>query len=340
MEEKRFTISDIANEVGVSTTTVSRFLSGQYQYMSKNTRERIRIVIQKHNYRPSLVARGLKSSRSYLVGVVMPQVHRIASSHSLRGICMACNDSAYSPIIVSIENDTATEEKKVQELLDHRVDGILTFTGSGDVYYKRAIDAGVPVVRVDRCVNCQPIDSVSLNHYEVVRDALLNLTVSGYTKIAVLVNRISMSPYSTLNSRLRAYYDFIAETDKLEPIEYSVDGGNIYSLQDVISRFISSYPNDQKAIFVPAVDDLSNINWVCQLMGLRYPHDLAILGYVLEDDAMAASAEISVISQPVNAMCREALKLLTARIEGSDLGTAAVNRVISVPLILRRSTII
>ncbi len=340
MDDKRATISSIANEVGVSTTTVSRFLSGQYQYMSKNTREKIRIAIQRHNYRPSLVARGLKSSKSYLIGVVMHQVHMTASSLSLRGVCMACNDTIYSPIIVSIENNNATEEQKIQELLDHRVDGILTFTGSGDTYYRRAVEAGVPVVRVDRCEDSPTFDSVSQNHYEVVQDALLNLTVSGFNKIAIFINKEAISPYSTLNTRLRAYHDFIAKNDGLEPIEYSVDTNHTYSLRNALTHFMAAYPDDRKAIFVPSVEDLSNVHWACQLMGLRYPKDLAILGYVVENDPMAAAAELSVISQPVDLVCREALNLLISRVSGEDLGHEAIHRVIPATLTIRRSTLL
>ena len=338
--EKRCTISDIANEVGVSTTTVSRFLSGRYEYMSKSTREKIRIAVQKHGYRPSLVARGLKSSKSYLIGVIMPQVHKTVSSHSIRGICMACTDSQYSPIIVSIENNTGIEAAKIQELIDHRVDGILTFTGSGDQHYAKVIEAGIPVVRVDRCGTSYPIDSVCINHYEIVQDALLNLSVSGFTKIAIFTNHPSITAYSTVNIRLRSYYDFINSVPHLTPIEYTIDNDNYDSIRDAINHFIATYPNDRKAIFVPSVENLSNVNWVCKLMGLHYPDDVALLGYVLEDNTSASASELSVISQPIAQMCKEALSLITERISDGDSSSEPITKAIPASLIIRNSTII
>ena len=238
--EKRFTISDIAKEVGVSTTTVSRNLSGQYRYMTKTTREKIRMAIQKNGYRPSLVARGLKASRSYLIGVIMPQVHRTNSSHSIRNICLACSKTMYSPIIVSIEDNVDMEERRIQELLDHRVDGILTFTGSGDQYYENVAKEGIPVVRVDRCGDRRTMDSVVVNHYEVVQEALLNLSVSGYANIAIFSNRFYMSPYSTVGIRRKAYFDFMAKAEGLSPMEYIIDFNDIQSVKSAVHTYLDA----------------------------------------------------------------------------------------------------
>lgn len=335
--EKRVTISDIAKEVGVSTTTVSRFLSGRYQYMSKSTREKIRTAVQKHGYRPSLVARGLKSSKSYLIGVIMPQVHKTVSSHSIRGVCMACTNSAYSPIIVSIENNIKSEGQKIQELLDHRVDGILTFTGSGDAHYQYALDSGIPVVRVDRLGESRNIDSVVINHYDIVQDTLLNLSVSGFSKIAIF-SPASVAPYSTIHLRRRSYYDYAA-ANHFRPIEYTFNRHNTDSIRTALTQFIQDYPSERKAAVVLSVEDLASVNWVYQLMGLRYPEDLALLGYVLEDDTDAASAGLSVIEQPINEMCSMALSLVTDRI-ANGIPDTPEERMVPASLIIRKSTII
>ncbi len=339
--EKRFTISDIAKEVGVSTTTVSRYLSGQYRYMSKTTRERIRIAIQKNGYRPSLVARGLKASRSYLIGVIMPQVHRTNSSHSIRDICLACSKTMYSPIIVSIEDNVDMEERRIQELLDHRVDGILSFTGSGDQYYENVAKEGIPVVRADRCGDRRTMDCVFVNHYDVVQEALLNLSVSGFTRIAIFSNRFYMSPYSTVGIRRRAYFDFIAGTEGLSPIEYIVDFNDIQSVMTAVRGYLDSCKGERAAAFVPSMENLTTLDWVCKLMGLRYPDDIALLGYALEDDVLSASSKLSVISYPLEEMCNTALSLLMARIFGEPvLPDPPVIKQIPATLIIRESTII
>lgn len=337
--EKRFTIADIAKEVGVSTTTVSRYLSGQYQYMSKTTRERIRITIQKHGYRPSLMARGLKSKRSYLIGVVMPQVHRTVSSHSIRGICMACSNTMYSPIIVSIEDSMENEPRKIQELLDHRVDGMLTFTGSSTPYYEQVAQAGIPVVQVDRCASPCSIDQVYINHYDIVQEAVLNLSVSGYTKIALFSDHFT-SPYSTVRIRRQAYFDFINNNSSIPPMEYTINFSDSGSVTAAVQNYLERTKGEHAAIFVPSMENLATLDWICKLLGLRYPDDIAILGYALDDDIMPFSSKLSVISQPLAEMCNASLDLLMSRIAGNMLPETPIVKKIPATLIIRESTIL
>lgn len=115
---------------------------------------------------------------------------------------------------------------------------------------------------------------------------------------------------------------------------------NYDSIRDAINHFIATYPNDRKAIFVPSVENLSNVNWVCKLMGLHYPDDVALLGYVLEDNTSASASELSVISQPIAQMCKEALSLITERISDGDSSSEPITKAIPASLIIRNSTII
>lgn len=72
MGKKNFTIADIAAELGVSKTTVSRSISGKGR-ISKDTRERVLRYIKEHNYKPNVIAKGLANSCTYNIGVVMPE---------------------------------------------------------------------------------------------------------------------------------------------------------------------------------------------------------------------------------------------------------------------------
>ena len=87
--------------------------------------------------------------------------------------------------------------------------------------------------------------------------------------------------------------------------------------------------------------DLTTLDWVCKLMGLRYPDDIALLGYALEDDVLSATSRLSVISYPLEEMCNTALSLLMARIAGEpNLPEPPVMKQIPASLIIRDSTIL
>ena len=223
--------------------------------------------------------------------------------------------------------------------MDHRIDGLLTFTGSGDRFYEDAVANGIPVVRVDRSHDSQLFDSVCIDHYRVVQEAMLNLTVSGFTRIAMFSSVRSLRPFSTVNLRKQSYRDYILTNCKDSyPIEYTVDTHDMESVRSCVQEFISRYPNDRKAIFAASMDTLTPLDWTCRLLGLHYPNDIALMGYAIEGDMTAASAKLTVISQPINGMCSRALKLLTDAIENNEKHDP-VHEFVSANLIVRESTV-
>lgn len=83
---KKITIKEVAEEAGVSKTTISHFLNNSYENMSKETKARIADLIERLDYRPSKQAQALKSKHSYLIGVVVADISNMYSSLLLKGI--------------------------------------------------------------------------------------------------------------------------------------------------------------------------------------------------------------------------------------------------------------
>ena len=115
--KKRYTISDIAKAANVSTTTISRYLNGHYEYMSEETRDRIRFIIDNCGYRPSVFAKGLKMNRSNLIGIILPVASTNMSSHFIHRICMACAKTKYNPLFMSIEMDETKRKEMYKEAM-------------------------------------------------------------------------------------------------------------------------------------------------------------------------------------------------------------------------------
>ena len=113
---KKITIKEVAEEAGVSKTTISRFLNKNYGNMSKETKERIAEVIERLNYRPSKQAQALKSKHSYLIGVVVADISNMFSSLLLKGIGEVLEKSGYQMIIMDAAN-SITQEKELLEKL-------------------------------------------------------------------------------------------------------------------------------------------------------------------------------------------------------------------------------
>lgn len=123
-ERKKYTIDDIARELGVSKTTVSRALSGKGR-IGKATVERVRAFVEEHDYRPNVMARGLARNKTYNLGLVIPGEYTSMPffRDCIDGICWEAYRHNYDIILVVIWEDGLAQ---LQRLVDnHKVDGII-----------------------------------------------------------------------------------------------------------------------------------------------------------------------------------------------------------------------
>lgn len=147
---KNITITDVADELGVSRSTVSRAISGKGR-IGKETRTRVMEYIEKSGYKPNVIAKGLAQSKTYNLGIVLPGEYNIVDLHyvqeCLLGIHQIAGEREYD-LILSIcwEKDLSTLERLVS---NRKVDGvILMHTFSEDVQVEYLLRKKMPFVTV------------------------------------------------------------------------------------------------------------------------------------------------------------------------------------------------
>jgi len=126
LEKKVYTIDDIAKELGISKTTVSRAISGKGR-LSAETRSKVLDFIDKHNYRPNAVAQSLAQSRTNNIGLILPGDRKFSDfsffQECMQGICQAASEQDYDVLFI-LDDEHASS--RVQRILDNRkVDGII-----------------------------------------------------------------------------------------------------------------------------------------------------------------------------------------------------------------------
>ena len=204
------TISDVAKASGVSKTTVSRYLNGKFEYMSDDTRERIHGVIEKYHYRPSNVAKTLKSNKSGLVGVIIADIASQSSSILLKGIGDVCTAHGYQVLISNIDNDPAKEREYIHSLMDNRVEGIIVnTTGYNEDFLVNINETRVPIVLADRTMDELKIDSVTTNNHKMTFDTIKFLVEKGYENIAFFTENPTNN--SVRLNRRQGYLDAMKE---------------------------------------------------------------------------------------------------------------------------------
>ena len=121
-EIKKMTMADISKLAGVTKTTVSRYFNGGY--VKKETKERIKKIIEEYNYAPNIFAR-LKAKQTYTIGVISPSLRSFISGIFLTGVEKTLRENNYIPIIMNTNHNTELEIQYIEKLLRLKVDGII-----------------------------------------------------------------------------------------------------------------------------------------------------------------------------------------------------------------------
>lgn len=336
-EKNSITINDVAKLAAVSKTTVSRYLNGKYEYMSEDTRKRIQEVIEKLKYRPSNVAKTLKSNKSGMIGVIIADIASQFSSILLKGIGDVCEENGYKVIISNVDNDPAKEREYIQSLIDNRVEGIIVnTTGYNDEFLVEINETRVPLVLADRTMDELKIDSVTTNNYNITFETIRFLIEKGYQNIAFFTEEPHKN--STRHLRIKGYLDAMKELLNMDASKliYTIDTEDKNSTIKAIEEFNNLYRNKLKAIFTVNGVTLLNVLQGIQKCNYKIPEDFYVCGYEDWGWATLVYSEMPVISQHSYEVGVESAKMLIKRINSKRKGKPKYKE-LEAKLIIRNS---
>ena len=180
---KKLTIVDIAKMAGVGTTTVSRYFNGGN--LKKETRERIKEIVDKYNYTPNTFAKALKSTDSKIIGVIVPCLHSYISGNTLKYLDKELKNNNYETLIMNANFDENKQLEYIKKLARMNVDGIILLPTTMSKAYESTIKSiDVPVVMLGQ--EGEYTYSVEYNDFNAARDLTNYVLASGHKKIAYL----------------------------------------------------------------------------------------------------------------------------------------------------------
>src|SRR5205814_7158701 len=186
------TLADIARALGVSKMTVSRAINNHPE-ISPETRARILDAAQRMNYRPNQFARALTTNRSYLLGVVVPDLMHSYFAEICRGVEGLARPLGYQNLICSTDEQSANEQHEVEVLLP-RTDGLIIASSvppDENVFYRRIIKDGAKIVLIDRRlegVRCPTVTTDDLKVGSLATEHLINL---GHRQVGHLLGTVA-----------------------------------------------------------------------------------------------------------------------------------------------------
>ncbi len=180
------TLREVAQRAGVHPSTVSRALNpATRDLVNENTTERVRRAAKELGYRPNSLARGLKTNKTFSIGMLLPDLTNPLFPPIVRGIEDTLGTADYTLILGNTDNDDEREAHLLASMMNRRVDGLILATAHRESpAIEEVIGSGLPVVLVNRTVDDHRVPSVIADDHAGIGLAVRHLAELGHTRIA------------------------------------------------------------------------------------------------------------------------------------------------------------
>lgn len=180
-------IKDIAKDLGVSSMTVSKALRNQFD-ISEETRKRVVKRAEELGYQPNLLARGLVTRRTYMIGIVIPDLMQSFFAEVIKGAARRIKSHGYHVVIAESEEDADAEIGQIETLLAHNVDGLIVASAqsNGRWLHGSLVEKKIPCVLVDRTLSELKAHYIGADDVEIGAMATWHLIDQGCRRIAHL----------------------------------------------------------------------------------------------------------------------------------------------------------
>lgn len=333
VKKLKVTIKDIAREAGVSVTTVSRVINNKPD-VSDKTKEKILKIIDKFNYNPNSVARGLVMQKTHTIGLIIPDI----SNPFFPDIAKAIEDKAqklgYSVILFNTDNHLEREKKGVELFKSKQVDGLIVSLSLGNEdILKDLKKRNYPVVQIDRAVFNHLYPLISIDNQKSAYKIVQFLIKKGHKRIAHITGDLNTT---TARDRLSGYKNALRDFDIEIENKLIIEGD--YSKRAGVEgaeKFLKM-KNPPTAVF--AANDLTAAGVYNAVFaeGLSIPGDIAVVGHDDIDLASLLRPALTTMSQPMYSIGERAVTVLMKMIN-NDGELKIDDQILNTKLIRRES---
>lgn len=330
------TLRDVAQMAGVHPSTASRALNPSTRSLvNDETVERVLKAAETLGYRPNSLARGLKTNRTFTIGMLLPDLTNPLFPPIVRGIEDTLGEADYTLILANTDNDEEKERSILRSMLTRRVDGLILATARRKApVIDELIEAGMPVVLVNRTMDDPPVPSVTGDDHAGIGLAVRHLVSLGHERIAHVAGP------QEVTTGLTRYQSFIAwmQSEGLEPDPALVVFAEWFHEEPGAKAFLELVEADEEFTAVVAANDLIAIGCydVLKERDLRPGRDVSVVGYNDMLFADKLSPPLTTIRIPHYQIGVKAAELILEVVEGEETGSVAIR--LAPSLVVRKST--
>ncbi len=337
--KQKVTLKQIAKELDVSISTVSKALKGSKE-ISEDTRQKVKAFAKLYNYKPNNIALSLKNRKTKTIGVIIPEIVHHFFTTVIGGIEKVANANGYNVIICSSNNSFDKEVLNMELLASGSADGFIISvakeTQQKDDHHHiiETMNQGMPVIMFDRVIDELICDKVIIDDIRGGQNATSHLLSNGCRRIALIttVDYVSVGKLRTKGySRALMAYDVPVDEDLILKIE------DVTHCEDTIHEFLKD--KDIDGVF--AVNELFAVTVarVLKNQGKTVPDDVALIGFTDGILSKHFIPSLSTVSQHGAQMGERTAQLLIDKLENNEEGIEEYKTVIiDTSLIQREST--
>lgn len=313
----KVTMMDIAKELNINSATVSRALSN-HPRISESTKQMVRELAKKLQYQLNKVASSLRSGKSNIIGVIIPNAEINFFGSVLHGIEKIASENKYSILIYQTNELYRFEKIGVQTFLQSQVAGVLASILKETinlVHYSEIKKRGVPLILFDRAVDTLGVSSVVVDDYAGALAATKHLVKQGCKGIAHIGGPQHLSAF---NQRLKGYVDALnvlgiqVDDDLIVHGKVSIESGREQMKKLLL---LSTIPDA-----VLSVEDFTALGAMQAIKAAnkKIPDDIAIVGFANEPFGEYITPTLSTVNQQTVQMGEEAANLFFKSLNNSD----------------------
>jgi LacI family transcriptional regulator len=328
-DKPRVTLAEVATLAGVSPTTVSHVLSGK-RIVGATTRGTVQEAIRQLGYRPNNIARSLRTSRTRMVAVVVPDIINPFYGVLTRGLADGVYDAGYGTYVCNTDGIAERETAFLEDVLDRGVDGIVMASANLAVDGIGTGGSHTPMVYVGGAFDHPQADLVTCDDEVGSRIATQHLISRGAVRIAMI-----QGPGDSGSARDEGFRRALAGSGGVDP-DLMVRGDWTRQGGHRAMHSLMLMPDRPDAVF--CANDLMAIGAVdaARELGIRIPRDVAVVGFDDVDAATIVSPQLTTVRNPAYDVGRAAGELLLSRMLGQYDGDRRTV-VLPCPLVRRES---
>lgn len=331
------TMKQIAEELGISRIAVSHVINGREDQLSAKTCQRIRKVLDKYDYQPNALVRGLQSKKTGVIGVIVPSIRVSFYPDILNELESLASERGYQCLLCQSHSDHDKLVKGVNTFRQHRVDGMIICPDDAmnqQAYYKQLIAREIPMVFMDCGFDGLDVPLVVNDNMACGYKAVKHLLELGHKHIGCIRGK---RKGLIIEQRFEGYCQALREVMGEVDMKYVVTrrGYKREGVDRAAEQLITNNPQ-MTAVVCFTDQDALRVMHVAAQHGMRVPDNLSLIGCANLDFGELIVPALTTIDQKPQQLAREAWGLLEEKIKNPKCASKRIR--VSPELIVRQST--